>query len=163
LPKATTPAAAAEVLFRYLGRVIPAATFAFYVPKPDTNSLVSIACVGVGSRTIESLNVPVGERISGWAFAHQQMIMNSDATLDLGPVARTLSTPLRYAMVAPILQANQPTAVVTLYGSEKFERDHSRLLESAVNLFQSAIHLSGSESGTRHHNENLPIPRPKFH
>ncbi len=163
LPKATTPAAAAEVLFRYLGRVIPAATFAFYVPKPDTNSLISISCVGVGSRTIESLNVPVGERISGWAFAHQQMIMNSDATLDLGPVARTLGTPLRYAMVAPIIQGGQPTAVVTLYGSDKFERDHSRLLESAVNLFQSAIHLSGSDTAPRHIHENSPTPKPKFH
>lgn len=163
LPKATTPAAAAEVLFRYLGRVVPAATFAFYVPKPDTNSLISIACVGVGSRTIESMNVPVGERISGWAFAHQQMIMNSDASLDLGPVARTLSTPLRYAMVAPILQGGQPTAVVTLYGSEKFEKDHSRLLESAVNLFQSAIHLSGSDSLPRHSHEIPAPPRTKFH
>lgn len=163
LPKAMTPAAAAEVLFRYLGRVIPAATFAFYVPKPDTNSLISIACIGVGSRTIESLDVPIGERISGWAFAHQQMIMNSDATLDLGPVARTLSTPLRYAMVAPIIQGGQPTAVVTLYGSEKFEKDHSRLLESAVNLFQSAIHLSGSDSSPRHNHEESTASRTKFH
>ena len=163
LPKATTPAAAAEVLFRYLGRVIPAATFAFYVPKPDTNSLISIACVGVGSRTIESLNVPVGERISGWAFAHQQMIMNSDATLDLGPVARTLPTPLRYAMVAPIFQGSQPTAVVTLYGSDKFEKDHSRLLESAVNLFQSAIHLSGTDTTPGHDHERAAGTRTKFH
>lgn len=163
LPKATTATAAADVLFRYLGRVIPAATFAFYVPKPDTNTLISIACVGVGSRTIESQNVPVGERISGWAFAHQQMIMNSDATLDLGPVARTLPTPLRYAMVAPIIQSGQPTAVVSLYGSEKFERDHSRLLESAINLFQSAIQLSLSEAAPKHEHQNSPIQRPKFH
>ncbi|MBP6715662.1 MAG: HD domain-containing protein [Acidobacteria bacterium] len=162
LPKATNPAAAAEVLFRYLGRVIPAETFAFYVPKPDTNILISIACVGVGSRTIESLNVPVGERISGWAFAHQQMIMNSDASLDLGPVARTLATPLRYALVAPIIQGTQPTAVVTLYSSEKFEKDHSRLLESAINLFQSSINLGNAES-TRHVHDNAPASRPKFH
>ena len=163
LPKATTPRAAADALFRYLGRVIPAATFAFYVPKSETNSLVSIACVGVGSRTIESMNVPIGERISGWAFAHQQMIMNSDATLDLGPVARTLSTPLRYALVAPVIQGGQPTAVVTLYGSEKFEKDHSRLLESAANLFQSAIHLSGGERVSTHAHEETVAQKSKFH
>lgn len=163
LPKATTPTAAAEVLFRYLGRVIPAATFAFYVPKPETNSLVSISCMGVGSRTIESLNVPVGERISGWAFAHQQMIMNSDATLDLGPVARTLPTPLRYALVAPVMQGTQPTAVVTLYAGEKFDKDHSRLLESAVNLFQSAIHLSGGDSVSKHVHEESVAQKSKFH
>ena len=160
LPKATTAGAAAEVLFRYLGRVVPASTFAFYVPKPDTNSLVSVSCVGVGSRTIESLNVPIGERISGWAFAHQQMIMNSDATLDLGPVARTLSTPLRYALVAPIIQGGQVTAVVTLYSGEKFDKDHSRLLESAVNLFQSSSQLT-PEGGTRA--ASGEIARPKFH
>jgi GAF domain-containing protein len=162
LPKTTTPAAAAEVLFRYLGRVIPAETFVLYVPKPDTNILISISCVGVGSRTIESLDVPVGERISGWAFAHQQMIMNSDATLDLGPVARTLPTPLRYSLAAPIIQSGQPTAVVTLYSGEKFKKDHSRLLESAINLFESSIHLASGEVA-RHFHDKAPTPRPKFH
>jgi len=88
------------------------------------------------------------------------MIMNSDATLDLGPVARTLSTPLRYALVAPIIQGGQVTAVVTLYSGEKFDKDHSRLLESAVNLFQSSSQLT-PEGGTRA--ASGEIARPKFH
>ncbi|TAK17397.1 MAG: HD-GYP domain-containing protein [Acidobacteria bacterium] len=161
LPRATSLAAAAEVLFRYLGRVIPAETFAFYVQKPDTNNLICTVVVGVGSRMIEPLVVPIGERISGWAFAHQQMIMNSDASLDLGPVARTLATPLRYALAAPIVQSAQSTAVVTLYGSQKFEKDHSRLVESAVNLFQTSIQHSQGEGNNRPAPEG--IPRPKFH
>jgi putative nucleotidyltransferase with HDIG domain len=161
LPRATSILTAAEALFRYLGRVVPAETFAFYIQKTDTNNLVCAVVVGVGSRMIEPLIVPIGERISGWAFAHQQMIMNSDASLDLGPVARTLATPLRYALAAPILQNGQPTAVVTLYGSQKFERDHSRLVESAVNLFQTAIqHAHTDGSG---HQTTAAAPRSKFH
>lgn len=161
LPRATSISAAAEVLFRYLGRVIPAETFAFYVQKPETNNLVCATVVGVGSRMIEPLVVPIGERISGWAFAHQQMIMNSDASLDLGPVARTLATPLRYALAAPIVQSAQSTAVVTLYGSQKFEKDHSRLVESAVNLFQTSIQHSLSDGGNRPAQESST--RSKFH
>lgn len=161
LPRATTMAGAAESLFRYLGRVVPAETFAFYVQKPETNSLVCAIVVGVGSRMIEPLIVPIGERISGWAFAHQQMITNSDASLDLGPVARTLATPLRYALAAPVVQDSQSTAVVTLYGSQKFEKDHSRLVESAVNLFQTAIQHNHTDPAGRP--AQSPTPRSKFH
>ena len=55
------------------------------------------------------------------------------------------------------------TAVVTLYGSEKFEKDHSRLLESATNLFQSAIHLSGGERVSTHAHEETVAQKSKFH
>jgi putative nucleotidyltransferase with HDIG domain len=160
LPRATSTPAAAEILFRYLGRVIPAETFAFYAGKGDSNNLVSAYCVGVGSRTIESLVVPIGERISGWAFAHCQMIMNSDATLDLGPVARTLATPLRYALAAPVSQNGQAYAVVTLYSSQKFDKDHSRLLESAVNLLQSSFQPGVNDSQGRPPKD---ISLPKYH
>ena len=54
-------------------------------------------------RRVEGLDIAIGDRISGWAFAHKQAVLNSNAALELGPVARTFSTPLRYALAVPIL------------------------------------------------------------
>jgi signal transduction protein with GAF and PtsI domain len=141
LPKAVSVSAAADALFRHLKRVIPAASFALYAPRTDTNELTVLACSGVGASALHDMNIPIGERISGWAFAHKQPVINSDATLELGPVARTFSVPLKYAMAVPIVSANS-LGVITLYSVEMFNKDHSRLLESAATLFGS-IFASG--------------------
>jgi putative nucleotidyltransferase with HDIG domain len=133
LPKAATLTLAAEVFFRHVRRVIPAAAVVLYSPSAG-RELAAIYSAGSGAATIESTRIPVGERISGWSFAHRQIVFNSDASLDLGPVARTLPVPLRTALVVPILDGAQTLGVIALYGSEDFLKDHRRMLESAVQL-----------------------------
>jgi putative nucleotidyltransferase with HDIG domain len=137
LPKATSLEAAAETLFRHLRRVVPAASLTLFMRKPDSNELHVVACSGVGSSAIAGLMIPIGERISGWAFANRQIVENSDATLDLGPVAKTFSVPLRYALAVPLIDRD-PVGVVTLYSSEPFNKDSQRMVDSAATLFVSA-------------------------
>jgi hypothetical protein len=84
------------------------------------------------------LTVPIADRVSGWAFAHCQPVLNSDAILELGPVARTFTTPLRYVVAVPIMDGT-PVAVLTVYGAEPFDKDHKRLLENAATLFVSSL------------------------
>jgi putative nucleotidyltransferase with HDIG domain len=141
LPRATTLADAIEVVFRHLRRVTPAASLALYMPRADTkeNDLIVVACTGSGTSLVESQRVPVGERISGWVFAHKQVVFNSDASLDLGPVAKTLPTPLRWALVAPVFERQEVLGVISLYGSEIFDKDHKRMLETAASLFHSSL------------------------
>ncbi len=138
LPRAGSIPDAAEVLFKHIRRVVPASTVALYVPVAETNELVAVACFGIGASAMSGLRVPIGERISGWVFAHSQPVLNSDASLELGPVARTLSVPLRYAAAVPFLDG-QVVAVVVVYGTEPFEKDHRRLLENAATLFVSSV------------------------
>ena len=141
LPLAPTLGAAAEVLFRHLKRVVPAASVALLVPTKDGSELHVAACTGVGSTAIEGLTIAIGDRISGWAMAHKQAVMNSNAALELGPVARTFSTPLRYAMAVPILGGANAAAigVIIAFGTEPFDNDHRRLMESAATLFASSV------------------------
>jgi len=135
LPKAPSLAAAAEVFFSHVRRVVPAAAVVLYVQPEGEGDLKAFYCAGSGASTIESTRIPVGERISGWAFAHRQIVFNSDAALDLGPVARNLPVPLRYTLAVPVFDGGQLLGVITLYASEEFRRDHSRMLESAAQLF----------------------------
>ncbi|HUL72516.1 MAG TPA: HD domain-containing phosphohydrolase, partial [Vicinamibacterales bacterium] len=92
---------AADVLFSHLRRLVPAAGLALYFPKHESNDLGVVAACGAVASTIVDLKVAIGDRISGWAFAHGQPVLNSDAALELGPVAKTLSVPLRYAAAVP--------------------------------------------------------------
>jgi hypothetical protein len=149
LPKAPSFAAAAEIFFGHLRRVVPAAAVVMYVQPPGEEDLRALYCAGSGASTIESTRIPVGERISGWAFAHRQIVFNSDAALDLGPVAKSLPVPLRYALAVPVLDGNQIIGVIALYGSEAFHRDHSRMLESAAQLFDHGGHRPTQSGAVR--------------
>ena len=80
----------------------------------------------------------IGDRISGWVFAHAQTVVNSDASLELGPVARTFSVPLRYAAGVPVVDG-KVVAVMMIYSTDPLEKDHRRLLENAATLFVSSV------------------------
>ncbi len=153
LPKASTLAAAAEIFFGHLRRVVPAAAVVMYVQPPGEEDLKSLYCAGSGASTIESTRIPVGERISGWAFAHRQIVFNSDAALDLGPVARSLPVPLRYALAVPVFDGQQMLGVIALYAGEEFQRDHSRMLESAAQLFDHGGHRPAEPGVARGHRD----------
>jgi hypothetical protein len=140
LPLSGSVSDAAEVLFRHLRRVIPAASLTLFVPN-DKNELAVVACSGVATSIVQGLTIPIGDRISGWAFAHKQAVLNSNAALEVGPVARTFSVPLRYGLAVPILTGpiSAPIGVITAYGSDPFNNDHKRMLESAATLFAAAV------------------------
>jgi putative nucleotidyltransferase with HDIG domain len=138
LSRAPDLAAAIEVLLRHIKRIVPAETLAFCMPQVESNELAVAVCSGVGAGTITGMRVDVGERISGWSFAHSQFVLNSDATLELGPVARALPTPLRYATAVPVID-RKAAAIIMVYSSEPLERDHGRLLESAAALFAASV------------------------
>ena len=147
LPLTETIEAAASVLFRHLRRVIPAANLTLFVPSIETNELVVVACSGVGTSAIEGLRIPIGDRISGWVLAHKQAVVNSNAALELGPVARTFSTPLRYALAVPVLNGpGAAVAVVTCYGTDPFDNDHRRMLESSATLFADCVGVTRSRN-----------------
>jgi putative nucleotidyltransferase with HDIG domain len=143
LPLAGDLGSAAAVLFSHLRRVIPAANIALFVPTSDTDEVVAVASQGVGNSAVEGLRIPIGDRVSGWALAHKQAVLNSNAALELGPVARTLPTPLRYVLAVPILKDQAAVAVVTCYGSDPFDNDDRRLLESSATLFAESGVLGG--------------------
>ena len=80
---------------------MPATNLTVFVAAHDSPTLQVIASVGVGAGAVSDLNIAVGDRISGWVFAHKQPVVNSNAALELGGVARTLAAPLRYALAVP--------------------------------------------------------------
>jgi putative nucleotidyltransferase with HDIG domain len=138
LPRSTSLSDATEILFKHLRRVVPLATVALYRPRVDANEVVVVTASGVGASTIKGLSVPIAERVSGWVFANSQPVLNSDAILELGPMARTLSTPLRYVAAVPIMDG-QVVAVLVVFGADPFDKDHKRLLENASTLFVSSL------------------------
>jgi hypothetical protein len=148
LPRASSLPEAADMLFRHLRRIVPVASCALYRPRTDSTELSPVIAVGTAASVLDDLRVPIGERLSGWVFAHGQPVVNSDATLELGPVARTFSVPLRYVAAVPVMDGH-PVAVVVVFSSDPFDRDHRRLLENAATLFVSSMSQPMSRDQSR--------------
>jgi hypothetical protein len=62
------------------------------------------------------------------------MAVNSDAVLDLGPIAELFEPPLRRAVSCPIEIAGQVPAILTVYSDceEGFSTSHVETLEEAM-------------------------------
>jgi putative nucleotidyltransferase with HDIG domain len=162
LPRAANLVDATDVLYKHLRRVMPAASLALYRPKADSNELAVVAACGVGTSAMDGLVVPIAERISGWVYANGQSVLNSDASLELGPVAKTLSIPLRYAAAVPLIDG-QTVGVLAMFASEPFDKDHRRLLENAATLFVTSLSQPMGAEHTRRAPSQATVTPKRVH
>jgi GAF domain-containing protein len=99
----------------------------------DRDSFKCTQSVGDPSELLTGLVISNGDRITGWAGANRQTAMNSDAVLDLGPIAELFNPPLRRAISCPIEIEGHTPGVLTVYSNceQGFEQKHVDALEQA--------------------------------
>jgi len=123
-------------------------TVAVFVVDESTERIVPLRVAGRHARAVSHLTIPIGERVSGWAAAMSQSMINADAVLDVFDVQ---AGSLRSA-AAVACKGNDVRAVVTLYSTESaaFGPHHERLIEQAVSLLSSRtmFETESSDRGT---------------
>jgi putative methionine-R-sulfoxide reductase with GAF domain len=80
-----------------------------------TNELEAAFVIGDSSEFVRGLRIPLGQRLSGWVAVNRQTILNSDAVLDLGDIARAAS--LRVCLSTPLISKDHTLGVITLYST----------------------------------------------
>ena len=117
--------------FAYIKQHTPSRVCAIYEYQRHRDSFRCTQVVGDTSDLLTGLVISNGDRVTGWAGANRQTALNSDAVLDLGPLAELFNPPLRRATSCPIEIDGQSTAVLTVYCDceEGFGRDHVDVLE----------------------------------
>jgi putative nucleotidyltransferase with HDIG domain len=121
-----------EAVWRHLQSRMPASTFVLYVYDQVDDSIVAVYEAGEHNGPVRTPRIRLGERLSGWVAATGQMVVNSDARLDLDEDARERS-PLRSALAAPITSNGRSVAVLSFYSCEvnAFDDAHRQLVASA--------------------------------
>lgn len=130
----------------HLRRAIPASTVALFLYEQDSDELVVSHAAGDNTALFSGLRIPRGQRLSGWVAANQQSILNSDPALDLGDTARTLRSPLRSCLSAPVIFEHALVGVLTVYSTHKiaFTEDHRRVLETVCRQVAGSIQRAAS-------------------
>ncbi len=127
-----------------LKRLIPHNTMAVYRISGDL--LTGEFAVGDESRLFNSLEIPMGEGLSGWVASNRLPIINGNPSVEPGYLndSRVFSQ-LRSALAVPLLgPTGNPVGVLTLYDSEKdaFSRDHLRILQAISSKLGQTIENS---------------------
>jgi putative nucleotidyltransferase with HDIG domain len=128
-----------------LKQLTPSRVCALYEYQRDRDSFRCTHAVGDPSDLLTGLVIPNGDRITGWSGANRQVAVNSDAVLDLGPIAELFNPPLRRAISCPVETDGQIPAVLTIYcdGDHSFDNIHVDALQQTSECI--ALRLRESE------------------
>jgi hypothetical protein len=118
----------------YIKQLTPSRVCALYEYQKDKDAFRCTRSLGDPSELLTGLVIANGDRITGWAGANREVAVNSDAVLDLGPLAELFDPPLRRAISCPIEIGGQIPAVLTVYCDceEGFATVHLEALEEAT-------------------------------
>ena len=116
-----------------LKRMIPYDSLAIYVLRDDR--LRSEYVNGENFRLFSSLEIPLGQGLSGWVAEKRKPIINGNPSVEPGYLDdETKFTTMRSALAVPLIGLNGTVSVLTLYHSERdaFTNDHLRILLAIV-------------------------------
>jgi len=122
-----------EALLLRLAPKISAGLAVFYRYDSSHDELIAHQITGDGVTSIAGTHMSLGQNLSGWVAANRQVIVNSDAGLDLGDVAETFSPPLRHCLSVPVSNGAQLVGVISLYSSNPFTPEDERACCDMVN------------------------------
>jgi diguanylate cyclase (GGDEF)-like protein/putative nucleotidyltransferase with HDIG domain len=129
-----------SVLGVRLRRIIPHATLAIWV-KRDGN-LVPEYVGGEEYRVFSTLQIPLGQGLSGWVAENGKPILNGNPAVEPGHMNDPNKfSNLRSAVAVPLEASNGVLGVLSLYHAEKdaFTKDHLRILLGISNKLGIAI------------------------
>jgi diguanylate cyclase (GGDEF)-like protein/putative nucleotidyltransferase with HDIG domain len=129
-----------SVLAQRLKQVVPYDCVAFYIRRGDVLKPSYVS--GENSRMFASLEIPVGQGLSGWVVENSKPIVNGNPSVEPGYLKdpSKFST-LNSALSAPLRQGEQVIGALTLYKSEKdaYNMDHLRVLSAISNRVALAL------------------------
>jgi diguanylate cyclase (GGDEF)-like protein/putative nucleotidyltransferase with HDIG domain len=114
-----------------LKRLVPYDALAVYLRRD--NRLLPEFVSGDNFRLFASLEIPVGEGLSGWVAENGKPILNGNPSVEPGYSSdSTRFSLLRAALAVPLEGLNGVVGVMALYSAERdsFTKDHLRILQA---------------------------------
>jgi diguanylate cyclase (GGDEF)-like protein/putative nucleotidyltransferase with HDIG domain len=151
-----------------LKRLIPYDTIAVYIRRDEklTPEYVS----GENLRLFTSLEIPVGQGLSGWVAENNKPLLNGNPSVEAGYLNDpTKYSTLRSALAVPLNGVNHLLGVLALYRSERdaFSKENLRILlaispKVALAIENALTHRMLETSITTDYLTNLPNARSLF-
>ncbi len=151
-----------------LKRLIPYESIAVYVRRET--KLEPAYVNGENFRLFSSLEIPIGQGLSGWVADNNKPILNGNPSVEAGYLSDlTKFSTLRSALAVPLQGINGNIGVLAIYRAEKdaFSREDLRILlavgsKLAMSLENALLYQTVERSATTDYMTNLPNARSLF-
>ncbi|HVW84164.1 MAG TPA: HD domain-containing phosphohydrolase [Bryobacteraceae bacterium] len=151
-----------------LKRLIPYETISAYIRRDE--KLIPEYVSGENFRLFTSLEIPIGQGLSGWVAENNKAILNGNPSVEAGYLNDpTKYSTLRSALAVPLNGVNGVLGVLALYRSERdaFSKENLRILLAISSKVALAIenalnHRLLETSITTDYLTNLPNARSLF-
>jgi putative nucleotidyltransferase with HDIG domain len=127
----------------------PGATIAWYMIDDQTGCLALRHAAGPAASQVSGTVLRIGEGVSGWVAAQRQVIVNSQASLDLGRRAHG-GLALEQALSVPLITRESLVGTVTLYSAATFSESQIRLLQVIAPHLAQVIWTASREHAAVH-------------
>jgi putative nucleotidyltransferase with HDIG domain len=126
---------------KLMAGVVPEATLAWFLVDESTGRLVVRESAGPAALEVRGVSLAIAEGLSGWVAAHRQVILNSEAALDLGDRARRAAPPLEHCLSVPLVSGDSLVGAAAFYssGTRAFTDDQARLVQVLAPHLAQAI------------------------
>ena len=157
-----------SVLSVRLKKLVPYDSIAIYIRRDDR--LIPQHVSGDNFRLFSSLEIPLGQGLSGWVAQNRKPIVNGNPSVEPGYLDDpTKFSTLRSAMSVPLDGLNSVVGVLTLYKGESdaFTTDHLRILlaissKVALSIENALKYQQAESSATTDYLTGLPNARSLF-
>ena len=129
-----------SVVATRLKRLVPYDAIAVYACRDG--KLIPEYVTGESFRFLSSLQIPIGQGLSGWVAHTGRTVLNGNPAVESGCVDDpTKFTTLRSAVAVPLVGLNGTVGVMTLYGMDQdaFRSDHLRVLQAVSSKVSRAM------------------------
>jgi putative nucleotidyltransferase with HDIG domain len=126
---------------RVVQQIVPEATGAWFIPDATGGQLDATAPFGSGAALLAGRSIGIGDKCTGWVAVHRQLILNSDAALDLGEGVHSAAPPLAQCLSMPVADGEALAGVLTLYAMDRhpFSDEQGRRLQQVAPYVAKAI------------------------
>ena len=151
-----TTADVSSLIWSHVRHVAPNASCAFFVADAASDSVKVAFVAGAAAPMLQGLQMKIGDRLTGWVAGHQQAIVNSEATLDLGSEASLFG--LKYCLALPMVTEGHLAGVLSLYNAEPFREEQAQTLQFVMpHLGQMFLALERRSDETAASTERQPL------
>ena len=127
----------------------PSATIGWFVIDEPSGYLSMRHACGPAATQMTGTSLRMGEGVSGWVAANRQVIINSEASLDLGEQAHS-GTALKHALSVPLITRESLVGTITLYSPTPFTESQSRLVQVIAPHLAQAVWTAKRAESTGH-------------
>ncbi|MBI4445147.1 MAG: diguanylate cyclase [Acidobacteria bacterium] len=120
--------------------LVPFTSCAVYLLSSQNDKIVAYHTSGVYSELLDSVELDMGQGVTGWVAANNKTLMNVSPTPDFTHI-KLLQTEFKSCLAVPLALDNNVVGVITLYSTTAnvYHYDHLRIMETISNHAAAAI------------------------